>query len=135
MYHIFFIYSSVDGRLGCFHVLAIVNSAAVNIGVHVSFQIMVFSGYMPRRGIDVSLKIVTIWQILFLYWFVYMYWFVYISGKDPKCIYELSDISGAVSLTESRLHSLCSGKLFILNPVILSVFQSYFQSVPHSKIH
>ena len=135
MYHIFFIYSSVDGRLGCFHILAIVNSAAVNIGVHVYFQIMVFSGYMPRRGIDVSLKIVTIWQILFLYWFVYMYWFVYISGKDPKCIYELSDISGAVSLTESRLHSLCSGKLFIPNPVLLSVFQSYFQSVPHSKIH
>ena len=39
------------GGLGCFHVLAIVNSAAVNIGVHVSFQIVVFSGYMPRRGI------------------------------------------------------------------------------------
>ena len=56
MYRIFFIYSSVDGHLGCFHVLAIVNSAAVNIGVQISFQIMVFSGYMPRRGIDDSLK-------------------------------------------------------------------------------
>ena len=34
-----------------FHVLAIVNSAAMNIGVHVSFWIMVFSGYMPSSGI------------------------------------------------------------------------------------
>ena len=50
MYHIFFIHSSVDGHLGCFRVWAIVNSAAVNIGVHVSFQIMFFSGYMPRIG-------------------------------------------------------------------------------------
>ena len=53
MCHIFFIHSSVDRHLGCFHVLAIVNSAAVNIGVHVSFQIraLVFSGYMLRNGI------------------------------------------------------------------------------------
>ena len=51
MYHFFFIHSSVDRHLGCFHVLAIVNSAAVNIGVHVSFWITVLSGYMPRSGI------------------------------------------------------------------------------------
>ena len=51
MYHIFFIHSSVDGHLGCFHVLAIVNSAAVNTGVHVSFQTMFFSRFMPRSGI------------------------------------------------------------------------------------
>ena len=36
--HNFFIHSSVSRHLGNFHVLAIVNSAAVNIGVHVSFR-------------------------------------------------------------------------------------------------
>ena len=46
-----FVYSSVDGHLGCFHVLAIVNRAAVSIVVHDSFWIMVFSGYMPSSGI------------------------------------------------------------------------------------
>ena len=51
MYHNFFICSSVSGHLGCFHVLAIVNSAAMSIGVHLSFRILVFSGYMPSSGI------------------------------------------------------------------------------------
>ena len=37
MHHINSIHSSANGLLGCLHVLAIVNSAAVNIGVHVSF--------------------------------------------------------------------------------------------------
>ena len=51
MYHNFFMHSSVDGHLGCFHVLATVNGAAVNIGVHVSFSVMVSSGCMPGNGI------------------------------------------------------------------------------------
>ena len=50
VYHIFCIQSSADGHLGCFHVLGIVNSAAM-IGVHVSFSITIFSGYMPSSGI------------------------------------------------------------------------------------
>ena len=51
IYHIFFFHPSVDGHLGCFHVLAIVNSATVNIRVHISFQMMIFSGYMLRSAI------------------------------------------------------------------------------------
>jgi len=51
MYHSFFIHSSVDVHLDCFHVLAIADSAAVNTGVHVSFSILVSSGYMPSSGI------------------------------------------------------------------------------------
>ena len=51
MYHSFLIYSSADGRLGCFYVLAIVNSAAVNIGVHMSLSILVSSVCVPSSGI------------------------------------------------------------------------------------
>ena len=51
MYHNFFIHSSVDGHLGCFHVLATVNSAAMNNGILVSFSTLVSSGYMPRSGV------------------------------------------------------------------------------------
>ena len=41
----------LTGHLGCFHVLAIVNSAAMDTGVHVSFSVLVSSGYMPSSGI------------------------------------------------------------------------------------
>ena len=51
MCHIFFIHSSVDGHLGCFHVLAVVKCAVRNTGVHVSFRTMFFSRYMLRSGI------------------------------------------------------------------------------------
>ena len=49
--HQFFIHSSVDGHIDKFHVLAIVNSAAVNNGIHVPFSVLISSGYMPRSGI------------------------------------------------------------------------------------
>ena len=47
-----FIHLSVDGHVGFFHILAIVNNAAMNIGVHVSFQFcFIFPGYVSRNGI------------------------------------------------------------------------------------
>ena len=48
MYHSFLIHSSADGHLGCFHVLAIINSAAMNTGVHMSLSDLVSSICMPR---------------------------------------------------------------------------------------
>ena len=49
--HIFFIHSSVDKHLGCFHVLATINSATVNTGVHASFLIMLCLGTCPGMGL------------------------------------------------------------------------------------
>jgi hypothetical protein len=52
MYHIFYVHSSVEGHLGCFQVLAIINKAAMNIVEHVPLLYVEASfGYMPRSGI------------------------------------------------------------------------------------
>jgi len=57
MYRISLIHSPAAGHLSCLQVLAIVNSAAMNIGMRVSFQTRVFSGYIPdiyRSGIALA---------------------------------------------------------------------------------
>jgi hypothetical protein len=57
MYHIFCIHSSVEGHLGAFQLLAIINRAAMNIVEHVSLlPVGPCSGYMPRRGIAGSTR-------------------------------------------------------------------------------
>ena len=54
MFHKFFIHSSVNGHLHCFHILAIANSAAMKNGIHVYFSILIPSGYLPGSRMAVS---------------------------------------------------------------------------------
>jgi hypothetical protein len=55
MYHMFYIHSAVEGHLGSFQLLAIINKAAMNIVEHVSFlPVGTSSGYIPRRSIAQS---------------------------------------------------------------------------------
>ena len=62
MHHIF-IHFSGDGHWGCFHILAILNSAAVNTGIHVSFQSRILSGFLPSSGLEL---VFSIFQVYFM---------------------------------------------------------------------
>ena len=67
MYHNFFIHSSKNGHLGGFLVLAIINSAAMNIGVHVSFSIMFSLGICPVVGL--LSHMVVLFLVVFFFFF------------------------------------------------------------------
>ena len=54
MHHSFLIHSFSDGHLGYFHVLVVINSAAMNIEVHMSLSVLVSMVCMPRSGISGS---------------------------------------------------------------------------------
>ena len=56
MYHSFLTHSSADGHLGCFHVLATINSAVLKVGVHVSLTDLVSLVCMLRSGIAGSYR-------------------------------------------------------------------------------
>ena len=105
MYHIFLIRSSVDGYFCYFHVLTIVNSAAVNIGVHVPFGTIIFSEYMPRHRIAWSSG-----TSIFL--FSFFFFLSFNQGTTYKCIagrfFTIWTTSEAPPTTGTLTHRLSS---------------------------
>ena len=109
MYHSFLIHSSVDGHLGCFHVLVIINSAAMNTGVHASLSDLVSLVCMPRSGIAES------------YGWVYFQFFKKSGCKISLlniCIFKVLYIQVSVYST-----------IFIILPYLLCPFPHPFMSL------
>ena len=75
LYHNFFIHSSFDRHLGCFYVLAIINSAAMNIGIHVSLNSLFFYKCFPSwtsHSLGFS-------HLTYLFLWLNLFWFLLIS--------------------------------------------------------
>ena len=67
MYHNFFIHSSLNGHLGCLHVLSTVNIAAVNTGVHVSFKIVYMFYYIIPKYFIFEFYVILYFFFSFIY--------------------------------------------------------------------
>ena len=80
----------VSGHLGYSQVLAILNSAAINIRVHATFRIVVFSGYMPSIGMlgHVIVLFLVFWGIFTVFFIVAV--FIYIPAVQEHSLFSTS---------------------------------------------
>ena len=121
MYHIFLSHSSIDGYLGCFLVLAFVNSGAMNIQVNESFWIIVVSRYMPRKRIVRSYGSFIFSFLYCCCWFLGPYpWLMDIPRLGSES--ELQLLAYATATETWDLSRICdlhhsSGQCQILNPL------------------